>query len=121
MFFLPVAYFVGKHCNSLITVHFLQQRIVKYYPFDLAYAGKIGIRMRAPFRCIHLKYPAYFYTDLLYKLFNLILKRFILNGREFIEKRFNNIRRYIHDKNTENKKKSPYPYPPVIRTCADQP
>ncbi len=52
---------------------------------------------------------------------DFVLERFILDRREFVKEGLDDIRRYVHDKNTENKKEAPDPEPPVIRTPLNEP
>ena len=115
MLLLPVADFMAEHGEYFGLCHLVQKCIKEDYPLHLAYAGKVGVGVMAPFRGIDLEHPAHLYPRLLHQPPDFFFKHITLQRCEFIEKRLYNVWRNKHHEQAEYEKKSPDKKPPILR------
>ena len=118
---LPVAYLVRQHREDLIGLHGFEERIEEDDPFRPAYAGKIGVRVPAPLRLVHLEHLAHIDARPRRKGNDGSFERLVLHRGELVEQGLDHIRCDIGDEDGERKKKAPHPEPPETGARLYQP
>ena len=104
---LPVAYLVRQHREDLIGLHDFEERIEENDPFRPAYPGKIGVRVPAPLRLVHLEHLAHIDPHIRRKGNDARSERPVLHRGELVEQGLDHIRCDIGDEYGEGEEKAP--------------
>jgi hypothetical protein len=89
MLFNPMTDLVGQNSQNFLLRMGSQQSVKKNDSLVSSNTGEIGIRMLAPFTCIHLKNTFDVETHLFHQGPNALNQRLVLDRFEFIEERSN--------------------------------